>query len=88
MRLPVGIPRLIPAAGLAVAGDLPVDGLITLPDPGRDGLDRLAARQPVRDLDPVVLAEETRADRSIDESHPASVDEPQRSAAQRHAYPL
>jgi hypothetical protein len=79
------IPRLVAAAGLAVAGDLPVDGLKALADPGGNVLGRLPAGQAVRDLDPVVLAQVPAADRRLDEAHAASVDEPQRSAAQRHA---
>ena len=74
MRLPVCIPGLVAAVGLAVAGDLPVEGLVALADPGRYCLDRLAARQPIGDLDPVILAEEPRADRRIDEAtRPASM---------------
>jgi hypothetical protein len=54
MCLPVRIPGQVAAAGLAVAGDLPVDGLVALADPDRDDLDRLTTTQPVGDLDPVV----------------------------------
>jgi hypothetical protein len=34
MSLPMRVPRLVAATGLAVAGDLPVDRLVALADPG------------------------------------------------------
>jgi hypothetical protein len=51
----VRIPGLVAAIGLAVAGDLSVDALKGLPDPGRDQLDRLTAGQPIGDLDSIIL---------------------------------
>src|SRR3954469_19586036 len=85
MGLVVRIPGLVAPVRLAVAGDLPVHALVAPTDPDGDRLDRLAAGEPVGDLDPVVLAQISRADRDLDVTHAASVDEPQRSAAQRHA---
>jgi hypothetical protein len=44
MRLTMRIPGLVAAVGFAVAGDLPVEGLVALADPGGDNFDRFAAR--------------------------------------------
>src|SRR5829696_6062214 len=82
----VRIPGLVAATGLAVASDLAVDALEGLPDPCRDQLDRLTVGQPISDLDPIILREVTRADPGLDEAHTASVDEPQRPAAERHTH--
>ncbi len=41
MSLRMRVPRLVGAIGLAVAGDLPVDGLVALADRGGDRLHRL-----------------------------------------------
>src|ERR1700728_412718 len=87
VSLPVRIPGLVAAIRLAVACDLAVDGLVALADPGRDRLHGLPGGEPVSDLDPVVLGEVAAADRLIDEGHRASIDEPQRPTAQRHAHP-
>jgi aminoglycoside phosphotransferase (APT) family kinase protein len=57
--LAVRVPGLIAAVRLAVAGDLPVDRLVALADPGRDNLDRLAPGEPIGDLDPVIGLEGT-----------------------------
>src|SRR4029453_9125696 len=84
----VRIPRLVAAIGLAVAGDLSVDALEGLPDPCRDQLDPLTPGEPISDLDPIILGQITRADRGLDKAHAASVDEPQRPAAQRHTHLL
>jgi len=76
MSLAVSVKRLVSTVSLAVSGDLPVDALEALADPGCDRLDRLSHRQAVGDLDPVVLVQVAVADRSFDETHAASVDEP------------
>jgi hypothetical protein len=78
-------PRLVAAVRLSVACDLSIHALVALADPSRDRLDRLARRQAVGDLDAVVLAQIATADGPVDEAHAASVDEPQRPAARRHA---
>jgi hypothetical protein len=78
-------PRLVPTVRLAVAGDLSIHALIRLTDPRRDLLHRLATGQPVGYLDPIILRQVTPADRGLDEVHAASVDEPQRPTARRHA---
>src|SRR5215203_1572969 len=51
-----------------------------------DLLNRLAPGEAVGDRDPIILGQKPRTDRSLDEAHPASVDEPHRSAAQRHTH--
>src|SRR4051794_6659647 len=81
----MGVVRLVGAIGLLVTGDLPVDGLVGLPDPSRDLLDRLASRQSIGDLDPVILGQVAAADGLVDERHAASVDEPQRPTTGRYA---
>src|SRR5215203_5151840 len=82
----VRIPGLVATIGLAVAGDLPVNALKGLPDPCRDHLDRFTPSEPISDLDPIILRKVTRADPGLDKAHAASVDEPQRPAAQRHTH--
>jgi hypothetical protein len=82
----VGVPGLVAAIGLAVAGDLSVDALISLSDPCRDQLDRVPLGEPVSDLDPIILRQVARADRGLGKAHAASVNEPQRPAAQRHTH--
>ena len=58
-------------------------------DPRRDRLHRFAGREPVGDLDQVILGEIAGTDRNLlDDVHTASVDEPQRSAAERHSDPV
>jgi hypothetical protein len=85
VSLPVGEPRLITTIGLAVAGDLSIDGLIALADPSSYGLHRLAGGKTIGDLDAVILGQVAATDWLVDEVHAASVDEPQRPAARRHA---
>jgi hypothetical protein len=87
VSLPLRIPRLVAAVGLAVAGDLAVDALVALADSGRDRLHGLPSGEPVSDLDPVVLGEVAAADRLIDKGHRASIYEPQGPTAQRHTHP-
>jgi hypothetical protein len=77
-------PRLVAPVGLPVPCDLPVDGLVRPTDPRRDLLHRLAPGETVGDLDPIILRQITGTARRLHEAHPASVDEPQRPAAQRH----
>ena len=60
--LAMGIPGLVAAIGLAVAGNLPIYGLVALPDPRGDRLHRLTGRESVGNLDAVVLGEITTAD--------------------------
>jgi hypothetical protein len=50
---------LVTAVRLAVAFDLPVDGLEALVDRRGDVIDRLLGLQSVGDGDPLVLGEET-----------------------------
>ena len=81
----VRVVRLVDPIGFPAAVDLPVDALVRRADPCRDLFDRLPSLQPVSDLDPIVLGQVAAADGRVDEFHAASVDEPQRPAARRHA---
>ena len=85
MRLPVREPRLIAPIWLPIASDLPIHTLIALTDPSRDRLHPLAGIETIGDLDPVILGQIPATDRRVDELHTASVDEPHRSAAERHS---
>ena len=62
-RLVVRPPRLIAAVRLGATGDLSIDGLERLADPGGDLLDRDLGGEPVGDGDPIVLGQEARRDR-------------------------
>jgi hypothetical protein len=85
MSLAVDEPWPATTTSLAVAGDLSIDALVALANPDSDRLHGLTSGQPVGDLDAVVLAQVAAADRPVDELHAASFDEPQRTAAGRHA---
>ena len=77
--------RLIATVGLGVASDLSRHGLEALADLGGDRLHRCLGRQSVGDRNPVILSQEAGRDRRIGDGHAASIDEPQRAAARRHA---
>jgi hypothetical protein len=84
----MGPPWLVGPVRLAVACHLPVYRLKALADGYRDILLVLAGAQAVSDGDAVVLVEEARRDRAgVRDHHPASIEEPQRSTARRHADP-
>jgi hypothetical protein len=76
--------RLIATIRFPVPADLSIDALIALADPRSDRLDGLLLREAVSDSDPVVLVEVAATDRCLNEVHAPSIDEPKRSAAQRH----
>src|SRR5215217_2425181 len=83
----MGVPRLISTIRFAVAGNLAIHGLVALLDAVGDVFDRFARSAPVSDLYAVVLAQITAANRRLNKFHAASVNEPQRPAAHRHAHP-
>lgn len=75
--LAVGVPRLVGAVWLLVSDDLAIDARLGLTYPIGNVFNPFVAGKAVGDLDPVILCQVTRADRSVDEAHAASVDEPQ-----------